>query len=329
MKKLNESTKAYSLIGVDGNAFSVMGYVAKAMRECHKSKEEIDAYYKDAMSGDYNNLLCVSMDMLEILNNANGYRAGHQYTKPDPNEWENQEPSMLEESEDWDDEDGEYQEAQRKAEADVRVLVKEYDPEDLRRDPDFYASEIANRIFDEYHNLPEGAYIEILARDMIEDFLNGVDIDELYESIKETPNKDSLKSINEDYDFPKWDEINVDDDIPAIELDDDFRHTKLLEEINKNDECLYMTDNDFKTVGITLENILDALHGHMLDVIICNEQNLQVVIGRHNLYNFYNKFNKDLKAKCGISVLDLKPFIYNEADMNMIVHQFDKKYFGH
>ena len=58
----------YSLIGVDGNAYSVMGYVDRAMRECGKSKMEIDAYYKDAMSSDYNNLLVVSASIIERLN---------------------------------------------------------------------------------------------------------------------------------------------------------------------------------------------------------------------------------------------------------------------
>lgn len=58
----------YSLVGVDGNAFCVMGYVSKAMKECGKTKEEIDEYLKNAKSSDYNNLLCVSMNMIEKLN---------------------------------------------------------------------------------------------------------------------------------------------------------------------------------------------------------------------------------------------------------------------
>jgi hypothetical protein len=58
----------YDLIGVDGNAYSVMGYVARAMRECKKSKAKIDAYHKDAVSSDYNHLLAVSFDMVEALN---------------------------------------------------------------------------------------------------------------------------------------------------------------------------------------------------------------------------------------------------------------------
>ena len=58
----------YDLVGIDGNAFSVMGYVLKAMRECKISKEEQSDYQSKAMSGDYNNLLCVSMEMIDKCN---------------------------------------------------------------------------------------------------------------------------------------------------------------------------------------------------------------------------------------------------------------------
>ena len=50
------------LVGEDGNAFAIMGRVTKAMKRAGISKEEIDNYRKDAMSGDYNNLLAVTMD---------------------------------------------------------------------------------------------------------------------------------------------------------------------------------------------------------------------------------------------------------------------------
>lgn len=60
----------YSLVGVNGNAFAVMGYVIKAMRECGCSKDEISSYQTKAMSSDYNNLLVVSCDKLEELNSA-------------------------------------------------------------------------------------------------------------------------------------------------------------------------------------------------------------------------------------------------------------------
>jgi len=58
----------YELMGIDGNAFSIMGYVSGAMRSEGKSQEEIDAYITEAKSGNYDNLLCVSMDMIDELN---------------------------------------------------------------------------------------------------------------------------------------------------------------------------------------------------------------------------------------------------------------------
>jgi hypothetical protein len=63
--------KKYNLVGIDGNAFSVMGYVRSAMREQKFTSEEIKNYTDRAMSSDYNNLLCVSIDMIEQCNKRN------------------------------------------------------------------------------------------------------------------------------------------------------------------------------------------------------------------------------------------------------------------
>ena len=61
--------KNYSLVGVDGNAWAVMGYVQRALRETgHRSLQE--EYTKEAMSGDYNNLLCVSMNYIDLANKS-------------------------------------------------------------------------------------------------------------------------------------------------------------------------------------------------------------------------------------------------------------------
>ena len=58
----------YTLVGVDGNAFAVMGYVVRIMRKEGFTREECDAYTAAAMAGDYSNLLCVSMDYVERCN---------------------------------------------------------------------------------------------------------------------------------------------------------------------------------------------------------------------------------------------------------------------
>lgn len=58
----------YCLVGVDGNAFAVMGYVRKAMKECGFDEQEIKAYLDDAMSSDYDHLLAVSIEMVDKCN---------------------------------------------------------------------------------------------------------------------------------------------------------------------------------------------------------------------------------------------------------------------
>lgn len=60
--------KAFNLVGVDGNAFAVMGYVSNAMRCAGYSNDEIDKYNEDAQSSDYHHLLCVSCQMVEDVN---------------------------------------------------------------------------------------------------------------------------------------------------------------------------------------------------------------------------------------------------------------------
>ena len=65
-------TMKYDLVSVDGNAFAVMGYVLKAMKECKMSKEEQSDYQTKAMSSDYDNLLAVSVEMIDKCNEIFG-----------------------------------------------------------------------------------------------------------------------------------------------------------------------------------------------------------------------------------------------------------------
>lgn len=60
--------KEYTLIGIDGNAFAVMGYVQRIMKYEGFSVEEINEYIERATSGDYSHLLCESMNMVELCN---------------------------------------------------------------------------------------------------------------------------------------------------------------------------------------------------------------------------------------------------------------------
>jgi hypothetical protein len=54
MKYPNISVK---LTGNDGNAFSILGSVRKSLKNGGVSSDEIDLFMKEAMSGDYDNLL--------------------------------------------------------------------------------------------------------------------------------------------------------------------------------------------------------------------------------------------------------------------------------
>lgn len=58
----------YTLVGVDGNAYSIMGYTAQAMRRNGFSKEEIDQMYKEATTGDYYNLIAVCDGYIDKVN---------------------------------------------------------------------------------------------------------------------------------------------------------------------------------------------------------------------------------------------------------------------
>lgn len=54
------------LVGEEGNAFTIMGRVAKAMRRAGLSKEQIEEYQAEAMAGDYNALLATTMKYVEV-----------------------------------------------------------------------------------------------------------------------------------------------------------------------------------------------------------------------------------------------------------------------
>jgi len=66
---------AYSLVGKDGNAYNIIGYVSSCMRK-EDMECDIDAYIEDAESGDYEHLLQVSQGMILELNEAREEREG-------------------------------------------------------------------------------------------------------------------------------------------------------------------------------------------------------------------------------------------------------------
>ena len=54
------------LDGTDGNAFALIGKVQKALKEAEVSKEELDEFFNEATSGDYNHLLQTCMEWVNV-----------------------------------------------------------------------------------------------------------------------------------------------------------------------------------------------------------------------------------------------------------------------
>jgi len=54
-----------TLVGQDGNAFSILGKVAAALRSAGHG-DAVDEYMNEAMSGDYDHLLRVTMQTVTV-----------------------------------------------------------------------------------------------------------------------------------------------------------------------------------------------------------------------------------------------------------------------
>ncbi len=54
------------LTGTDGNAFSIIGAVRRALREAGVERDEIDTFRKEATSGDYDNVLATAMRWVDV-----------------------------------------------------------------------------------------------------------------------------------------------------------------------------------------------------------------------------------------------------------------------
>ena len=54
------------LSGHDGNAFAVMGSVMSALKKAGATPEELKQYQEESMSGDYDNLLRVASQWVNV-----------------------------------------------------------------------------------------------------------------------------------------------------------------------------------------------------------------------------------------------------------------------
>ena len=64
--ELRQTGIRVKLVGEDGNAFAILGRVRQALRRGGESREFIEAFTKEATSGDYNHLLATVMEVVEV-----------------------------------------------------------------------------------------------------------------------------------------------------------------------------------------------------------------------------------------------------------------------
>lgn len=55
------------LIGEDGNAYYILGKVSKELKKAGYDKEFIDQYKKEAMAGNYDELLQTTMKYVHVI----------------------------------------------------------------------------------------------------------------------------------------------------------------------------------------------------------------------------------------------------------------------
>ncbi|MBC8485723.1 MAG: hypothetical protein H8D45_06750 [Bacteroidetes bacterium] len=54
------------LVGEDGNAFNILGKARRVAKKANWSKDKIDKMTKEAISGDYDNVLQVMIKYFEV-----------------------------------------------------------------------------------------------------------------------------------------------------------------------------------------------------------------------------------------------------------------------
>lgn len=57
----------YSLAYVDGNAYAIMGYVTRALKN-EGMRHLVESYRGKAMSSNYDNLVAVSQEVIDLCN---------------------------------------------------------------------------------------------------------------------------------------------------------------------------------------------------------------------------------------------------------------------
>ncbi len=64
---MSKYTAEIDLTSIDGNAFAIMGAAQRILKQAGATKEELDEYLKESMSGDYDNLVATVSKWLVIV----------------------------------------------------------------------------------------------------------------------------------------------------------------------------------------------------------------------------------------------------------------------
>jgi len=64
--KAPETKPEVELVGKDGNAFAIIGRVKKVLKDAGADHEYCDKYMNEAIAGDYDHLLQVTMEYVEV-----------------------------------------------------------------------------------------------------------------------------------------------------------------------------------------------------------------------------------------------------------------------
>lgn len=65
MKKPTKKPKI-KLVGMNGNAYNILGIAKKALINANADTEYVDQYLEEAMSGNYDHLLLTTMEYCEV-----------------------------------------------------------------------------------------------------------------------------------------------------------------------------------------------------------------------------------------------------------------------
>lgn len=64
---MSKYTAEIDLTSIDGNAFAIMGAAQRILKQAGATKEELNEYLKESMSGDYDNLVATVGKWLVIV----------------------------------------------------------------------------------------------------------------------------------------------------------------------------------------------------------------------------------------------------------------------